>query len=105
MLRIKLSEDFAKKPGGRYIKEGPKSGEEFRKKHLLPMYKEAVRTRCKLEVDLDDCYGFPPSFLEEAFGGLAREVRDKGILDVIEIRCMDRPGLKDKISKYVREAF
>jgi len=105
MIKIKLSKDFTNKPGGRYIKEGPKSGEEFREHILLPQYEKAIQVGCKLVVDLDDCYGFPPSFLEEAFGGLARKVKSKKILDTIEIHCTDRPGLIDKIRKYVQEAL
>lgn len=102
MLKIKVSTDFTKSPGGRLKSEGNYSGEEFREKLLSPKYKEAVKNNEKLVIDLDDCYGFPTSFIEEAFGGLAREIKDKNVLDYMEIISNDEPGLIDDIEKYVK---
>lgn len=102
MLKIKVSIDFSKTPGGRKKSEGAYSGEEFREKILSPKYIEAIEKNQKLEIDLDDCYGFPTSFLEEAFGGLARELKSKNILSNIKIICNDEPGLIDDINKYVK---
>ncbi len=33
---LKISEDYSETPGGRYIKEGKFSGEDFRNTHLIP---------------------------------------------------------------------
>lgn len=104
MIQIKISSDFTNKPGGRYITEGPYSGEEFRKKILLPAYVKALSVNDKLIVDLDDCYGFATSFLEEAFGGLVREVKSKRILEFLVLVTEDRPGLIDKVIDYINNA-
>ena len=55
-------------------------------------------------INLDDCYGFATSFLEEAFGGLVRELKEKNILNKIEIVSMDDATAETLIKKYVREA-
>lgn len=104
MIQIKISSDFTNKPGGRYISEGPYSGEEFRKKLLLPAYDKALNSNEKLRVDLDGCYGFATSFLEEAFGGLVREVKSKKIIEMLEIVTEDRPGLIDKVLDFIKNA-
>ena len=58
--------DFTKYPGGRFVKDGPGSGEQFRRDVLLPAFKQSG----KICVLLEGAYGYPISFLEEAFGGL-----------------------------------
>lgn len=103
MVSIKISKDYTNKPGGRYMKEGPNSGEEFREKLLLPAYEKAINTNSSLIVDLNDCYGLAPSFLEEAFGGLVRKVKSKKILDILILKTEDRPGLEEKIINYIKE--
>ena len=101
---IKIATDFTKSPGGRYISEGSYSGEQFRKEILLKKYYEAKEQDCELVVDLDGCYGFPTSFLEESFGGLVREVKSRDIKDFLVIISNDRPSLIEKIMKYIDEA-
>lgn len=103
MIKIKISSDFSETPGGRYISEGQDSGEKFRNEILRPKYDEAKNKDEKLYIDLDDCYGYATSFLEEAFGGLARELNNKGILDIMEFKSDDEPGLVDMIREYVSE--
>lgn len=72
MITIRVS-DFTTLPGPRFIEEGPFSGQLFRNEHLGPAFQEAVHHGEPLEVDLDGMtYGYPASFLEESFGGLAR---------------------------------
>ncbi len=104
MIEIKISDDFSNTPGGRFIEEGPNSGEKFRNEILEPKYLEAKEKKEKILVDLDDCYGFPISFLEEAFGGLARKYPKDNIINVIEIKSDDQPSLIDKIKQYIKEA-
>lgn len=69
MQTISIVKDFTPYPGGRYRKNGKGSGEEFRERFLLP----PLRSGDSLTVDLNGASGYPPSFLEEAFGGLVRE--------------------------------
>ena len=105
MTKIKISTDYTRTPGGRYIREGKYSGEDFRRTLLGPKYREAVEHREKLVVDLDGGYGYPPSFLEEAFGGLARELNDRTIAKNIEIISDEEPALVGKIDQYIQNAF
>lgn len=104
MIKIKISKDFSNTPGGRLITEGPNSGEQFRNEILEPKYIEAKEKGEKILIDLDDCYGFPISFLEESFGGLARKYPKDNIIKIIEIKSEDQPSLIEKIKQYIREA-
>lgn len=105
MLKFELAKDFSEIPGGRYISEGNFSGEEFRKKHLKPLYEKAIKNNEKLQINLDNTYGYAPSFLEESFGGLVRELHSYNILDTIELISDDEPGLINEIKKYIKEAI
>lgn len=67
--KIIISKDFSEAPAGRYISDGPFSGENFRDRVLFP----ALETFDSVEVELDGTLGYGSSFLEEAFGGLIRE--------------------------------
>lgn len=97
MVTIDIARDFTKTPGGRYISEGPFSGEEFREKYLKPKYLQAKKANEKLRINLDGCYGYPSSFIDESFGGLARELNDTILLESIEFISNDQPGLIDYI--------
>ena len=74
MICVNIAEDYSKVPGGRYIEDGPFSGQDFRENILLPKFQEAKRQNVILQVNLDGGYGYGSSFLDEAFGGLAREL-------------------------------
>ena len=104
MLTINIAKDYTKTPGGRFIAEGEYSGEAFRKKWLRPKYLEARETNQNLQVILDGGYGYATSFLEEAFGGLARELKDRKILD-IEFVSEEEPALIEKIQRYIQDAL
>lgn len=66
---IQIASDFSRFPGGRYVSDGPNSGELFRTTLLAP----ALKANSNVTVVLDDVVGLPASFLEEAFGGLIRD--------------------------------
>ena len=66
---IEIAKDYTPFLGGRWRKDGPGSGEEFREDFLSPRLKAGVH----IIVTLAGAYGYPISFLEEAFGGLLRE--------------------------------
>ncbi len=103
-MKIVIAKDFSQAPGARYESEGPNSGEKFRNDILVPKYKEAVENGEILEIDLDGCYGFATSFLEESFGGLVRELKKEGTLSNIKIISNDDVTLEALIRKYVKEA-
>lgn len=69
MQTISIARDYTPYPGGRYRKNGKGSGQQFREEFLVPLFQQD-RT---VTLDLDGASGYPPSFLEEAFGGLVRE--------------------------------
>lgn len=66
---INVARDFSKYPAGRYLEDGPASGQLFRDKYLIPTLKESKT----LVIELDGTRGYGSSFLEEAFGGAVRE--------------------------------
>ena len=104
MIQINIAHDFSDTPGGRYISEGEYSGEQFRNNILLPKYEYAEQHNEKLEINFDGCWGFGTSFLEEAFGGLVRLLKKKGILSRIILVSMEDETIPDNVKKYVREA-
>lgn len=69
-VNINIARQFTRMPGGRYIHLGPFSGQEFREKFLI----EPLRQGKTLIIELDGVRGYGSSFLEEAFGGVVREL-------------------------------
>ena len=91
-LKFKVSEAFTTLPGPRYRRQGNGSGEELREEHLGPLYERARREGRRLRVDLDGSqFGYPMGFIEEAFGGLAREHGAAEVIETVDIRCTDVP--------------
>lgn len=80
---------------------------DFRNKLLKPKYLEAVEKNEKLKIDLDGGYGYGSSFLEEAFGGLIRDLDEdyKQALEIIQIKSNDEPSLIEDITKYIEDAI
>lgn len=103
-IMISISKDFTETPGARNITDGKYSGEEFRETILCPKFQEAVDSDGILCVDLDGCYGYATSFLEEAFGGLARKFGVEEVQKRIKIISHDEIGLEKDICRYIAEA-
>ena len=101
---ISIANEYTKTPGGRHAKEGPFSGEDFRKALLYPAYVESIENGDFLTVNLDGGFGYGSSFLEEAFGGLARMTHDQRILS-ISIISDEEPRLVEDIKRYMEEAL
>lgn len=104
-MKIIIAKDFTDTPGGRFKAEGNFSGELFREEFLLPQYLDAKSKHEKLQVDFDGGYGYAPSFLEEAFGGLVRTLHGENILNNIDLISSDEPEIINKIKKYVNDAM
>lgn len=104
MITIDIAKDYTTTPGGRFIKEGPYSGEDFRINVLYPKYLEAKKAGIKLKIILDGCLGYPSSFIDESFGELARQLKNNRILDEMEIISNDQPWLIDYIKSRVDTA-
>ena len=101
---IVVAKDFSETPGPRVPEEGDFSGMEFLNKLLRPQYEKAVAEKTTLTIDLDGTEGYATSFLESAFGGLAREFKADEILKVMQFKSDDEPYLIEEITKYIREA-
>src|SRR5262245_4123638 len=105
VITISIASEFSDLPGPRYVAEGDHSGEAFREGLLKPKYQEAVRTKAVLRIELDGAkFGYPTSFLEEAFGGLARQFGINEVLAVLDFRSSEEPTLGEEITRYIREA-
>ena len=79
-------------PGGRFVADGPYSGEFFRDEVLDPALRAAIKQREKIRVVLDGAPGYGSSFLEEAFGGLLRVRKDLSLAEIertLEIKASD----------------
>ena len=104
LLTVNIAKEFSSYPGARYRKDGPHSGEEFRERLLGPRFQQALEQGQRLLVNLDGAEGYATSFLEEAFGGLAREYGAQKVLKHIELQSLDEPLLVNEIEKYIRDA-
>ena len=104
MSTINIAKVFTKYPGPRYSAQGESSGEEFREKYLKPAFERVLGTDEYIVVQLDGVsYGYPTSFLEEAFGGLAREFGQKPVLDKLRFESASEPLLENEIRIYIEE--
>lgn len=98
---IDIANEFSKVPAGRFLADGPFSGEAFREAHLRP----ALQASGEVVVLLDGGKGYGSSFLEEAFGGLAR----RGYFSYDELRLKLRlisadPTLIAEVWSYIERA-
>lgn len=103
-MDLSISREFSETPGPRSRDEGEFSGEQFLEELLQPRFEAAVRDGCTLNIDLDGTEGYATSFLEAAFGGLARKYEPAQVLSVLHFKCNDEPYLIAEIEKYIREA-
>ena len=99
---IKIATDFSNIPKGRTPDDGKYNGERFRKEFLEGAYNEYD----KIIIDLDDLYGCPSSFREEAFGGLVRslDLDPNEVLEKLEFIATNRPPLIDTIKQDILHA-
>jgi hypothetical protein len=103
---LSIAKDFSPTPGGRYRRQGPNSGEQFREEVLLPRFEEAALANKILVVDLDGGLGYASSFLEEAFGGLVRLKKSVAVVErTLRFVSNDEPYQIKDIQRYIREAL
>lgn len=103
-MTINICKEFSETPGARYKSEGNYSGEEFRELLLTPRFRDALEKKEKLIIELDGGYGYPTSFLEEAFGGLARMFDPKEVNEILMFISNDEPSLEEEIRGYILNA-
>lgn len=99
---INVASDFSRFPAGRYLSDGPFTGEGFLREKLLP----ALEYSEKVVIELDGTLGYGSSFLEEAFGGLVREKKwtFSQWQQHIELYSPTDPNLIAEIESYARKA-
>ena len=73
-ITIDIADCFSRHPAGRVASDGPDNGERFRDEILVPALRKAMELNedTRVIVDIDGCRSLGSTFLEEAFGGLAR---------------------------------
>lgn len=103
-ITLNVAQEFSKTPGPRFRSEGKFSGEQFREEVLRKRFDEAVRQGAKLLVDLDGGYGYATSFLEEAFGGLARILGVGPVLDTLAFKSDEEPYWAEDVVRFIKEA-
>lgn len=101
MKKVSIAKDFTRFPSGRYMANGSTSGEAFRKKFL----EEPVSNREEVQIDFDGTIGYGSSFLEEAFGGVVRELKinSKDILALLKFSSSD-PSIIQEVISYINDA-
>lgn len=105
MITINIANDFTDTPGSRYkTKWDNYSGEEFREKLLEPKFLKAKENNEKLIIDFDGGYGYLISFLEEAFGGLARIYSRDSVLETLDFKSNEEEALITKVKSYIINA-
>lgn len=98
---IDIASDFSDVPVGRFRTDGPNSGERFRTEFLVP----ALAEHDVVTVNLDGVEGFGSSFLEEAFGGVVRELGLTLNEATRRIRLVaERPTYVLELQQYMRDA-
>ena len=96
--------DYTTLPGPRYRCQGAGSGEQFREQRLRPAFDAARAAGETLTVELDGVqYGYPTTFLEEAFGGLARQVGAAAALETLRPVSSAEPMLTTEIRQYIEQ--
>ncbi len=103
MTIINIAKDFSSTPGARYKSDGDYSGELFREGFLEPLFKNS-NDLTKITIILDGVEGYATSFLEEAFGGLARKYGKKICVSRLEFISNEDPLIIDDIKHYINRA-
>src|SRR6266700_3764274 len=103
-ITLNVATEFSRTPGPRFRSEGKFSGEELRESVLKDKFDQAVREGAKLQVNLDGGYGYATSFLEEAFGGLARVYDPSLVQETLVFKSEEEPYLIEDIFGYIRKA-
>jgi hypothetical protein len=103
MRTITISSDFTDSPGARLISEGPFSGQEFRERFLEPLFTSQSDNE-PVSIILDGVEGYATSFLEEAFGGLARKYGKEKVRSRLEFVSLEDPLLIDEVLGYINDS-
>jgi hypothetical protein len=99
--QLDVAREFSETPGARNATDGPFSGEQFLEQLLDPRFERALKAGGQLLVNLDGTAGYATSFLEAAFGGLARHHGAAAVRRVLLLKTEEEPYLEAEIMKYI----
>lgn len=97
-----IANEYTDAPGGRFIVDGPYSGEDFRENILKPMISQLKKNE-RIHLIFDGAYGYATSFLEEAFGGLARQLGCTQTMDLFYLESNDEPEIIERVIQYIKD--
>ena len=102
IMIINVAKDFSRYPAGRYLSDGPYTGQRFLEDKLLP----ALEQFEQVKIIVDGTLGYGSSFLEEAFGGLIRLKKWSlsELLSRIIFVSQTDPNLIPEIKLYMQDA-
>jgi len=103
-LDINISTDFSITPGARYRTDGDFSGQEFFEEILEKKFLLVKDNKGFISINLDGTDGYATSFLDEAFGGLARKHGKEIVMSKLIFISDEEPYLIEEIKSYMNEA-
>ncbi|MER0442194.1 STAS-like domain-containing protein [Emticicia sp. W12TSBA100-4] len=101
---LKISKDFSPTPGARYRTDGKFSGQEFYETVLKRCFEEILKLKYKLKIILDGTHGYATSFLDEAFGTLAKDFGVDVVKNNVVFISEEEPYLVNEINEYITNA-
>ena len=103
ILTINIAEEFSVTPGARYRTDGDFSGQEFFEEILGEKFLSVIDADNTLIVNLDGTDGYATSFLDEAFGGLARKYGKDLVFSKVNFISEEEPYLIEEIKSYMND--
>ena len=103
IVNINIAKEFSTTPGPRYEWQGEFSGELFRDKFLIKYFSDP-NDETILAIDIDGVDGYPPSFLEETFGGLVRKFGRSRVNKKIILIAEKLKFFKEQAEKFIVDA-
>ncbi len=96
---LSVAKDFSQFPAGRSVSDGPRSGEEFCDKHLVP----ALHACEHVTVEMDGTMGYGSSWLEGAFARLVRHHRFTAaeLRRRMTVQYVNDPSIEDEVWMYI----
>ncbi|MAQ16552.1 MAG: hypothetical protein CMN30_17380 [Sandaracinus sp.] len=96
---IHIAKNYSPRLGGRYVRDGKFSGEDFRDRVLRP----AFLANDKVSMNIDGTENISASFYEEALGGLVAEFGLKAVLEKLTIVAVERGYLVPRLLRWMEQ--
>lgn len=103
IVDINIAKDFSLTPGPRYTWQGEFSGQLFRDSFLIKYFSDP-NDETIINIYIDGVEGYPPSFLEETFGGLVRKFGRDRVIKKINIVAIKLKYFKEQALKFIQDA-